>query len=139
MGDTVGIVPLFYSVRESGACRVRGTRMGNAMNSTKNRMPKQVRVKTGVQPQSAYNPKNVFDFLKNVAFRTVAYDWDDSNPDEITWQHFLEMELAKVLRKNCVPWPDVYRCQCKNNSKTKEIKMVISMKDRFLAGILSWK
>ena len=98
-----------------------------------------VHVKTNTLPREEYNPRNVYGSLKALPYRCVKYDWDDPHPDIITWEHFLEKELAIALRSQKIPWHKVIRCQRKFCPGVQEIKMAISLSDRFLVGVLSWK
>lgn len=99
-----------------------------------------VKIKTGAFPNgNAHNPKTLFRLLKNTRFQSVIYNWDDSNPDEVTWEHFLEVELAKQLRIKKIPWPKVIRCLHSVDLKKKELKMAIFVPNQFFLGILSWK
>lgn len=101
--------------------------------------PKIVHVKTNTLPRESYNPRNVYGSLKALPYRSVEYDWDDPRPDLITWEHFLEKELALALRNQKIPWHKVICCQRKFCPSAQEIKMAISLNDRFLVGVLSWK
>ena len=98
-----------------------------------------VDVKTGIFPQSAYNARNVFGLLKGKCFTKIAYNWDDHNPDEITWTHFLEVQLARLLARNLIPWPKVIHCQTKVYPKNKEVRIAISVPKQFVVGILKWR
>ena len=98
-----------------------------------------VKIKTKLLSQNMYNRKNVFGALKRVSFKSVKYDWDDPNPDVVTWEHFLEREFARMLKIRCIPWSKVMKSQRKEDLKAKELRMAISVPGHFLVGILSWQ